>query len=62
MKKVLLYAGIIVCLVGLIPLVRYVFDYSQLSNYGKGYIWGKLLIIIIGMIMVLVSLRLKRLK
>jgi hypothetical protein len=60
MKKVLLIAGIIILALGTIPLMQYALDYNQLSNYGKGYIWGKLLIIALGIFLIMISRRLKR--
>lgn len=55
MKKVLLYVGIIICLLGLVPLVEYLFDYNKLSDYGKGFIWGKGLMILIGICLVVIG-------
>ena len=57
MKKVLLYVGVIVCLIGIFPLFQYIFDYAKLSDYGKGFIWGKVVIILIGLSLILISRR-----
>ena len=55
MKKILLLTGVIVCLIGLLPFLRYIFDYAVLSDYGKGFIWGKLLILFIGISLIFIS-------
>jgi len=55
MKKVLLYAGIVLCLIGIFPLIQYLLDYKQLSDYGKGFIWGKGLIILVGICLIFLS-------
>jgi len=60
MKKVLLIAGIIILVLGIIPLMQYALDYNDLSNYGKGYIWGKLLITLIGTFLIIISRRIKK--
>jgi hypothetical protein len=53
MKKFLLYLGIVLCLFGLFPFFKYIFDFNLLSSYGRGYILGKVLIITLGVTMVL---------
>ncbi len=53
MKKFLLYTGVVLCLFGLFPFFKYVFDFDILSSYGQGYIFGKVLLIGIGIIMIL---------
>ncbi len=55
-KKLLLILGIIVCLFALVPLVQYVFDYQQLSEYGQGFIWGKVLLLVLGGLLIFASL------
>jgi hypothetical protein len=55
MKKFWLYLGIIICLFGLFPFLRYIFDFQVLSNYGKGFILGKVLIIVIGLSMIFIG-------
>ncbi len=47
-------------LIGIVPLARYILDYSQLTSYGKGFIWGKILIIVVGLFLILVSFKLKK--
>ena len=48
MKKVLFVIGIIIILISLISILPYIFDYSDLSRYGKGYITGKAILLLIG--------------
>ena len=60
MKKVLLIAGIIILALGVIPLMQYALDYNDLSNYGKGYVWGKIFIILLGTFLIFMSRRLKK--
>lgn len=48
MKRIALVAGIILTLVSLISILQYAPDYAQLSTYGKGFIWGKLLLLALG--------------
>ena len=60
MRKILLFIGIIVILIGLIPLMSYALDYTELSSYGKGYVWGKIIIVFFGALMIIFSRRLKK--
>lgn len=48
MRNFLLIAGTLLILYSVISTVTYVFDYGQLSTYGKGHVWGKLLLAVIG--------------
>jgi len=51
-KKLLLISGIIVRLFALYPLFKYIFDYQQLSEYGQGYIWGKVFLLLFGLVLI----------
>lgn len=57
MKKVILILGIIISIIGIASLFPYISDYSDLSNYGQGYVTGKILIAIIGVVLVVIGLR-----
>ncbi|NND06484.1 MAG: hypothetical protein HKN87_08890 [Saprospiraceae bacterium] len=57
MRKMLLILGIMLCLIGTYSLVEYTFDYGELTDYGRGFIWGKALVILIGISLILFSLR-----
>jgi len=55
MKKVLLFVGVVMCLIGIFSSFQYIFDYTELSNYGKGFIWGKVGIVLIGISLIAIS-------
>jgi fluoride ion exporter CrcB/FEX len=44
-----LMIGLILVLMGIGGLSRYLIDYSVLSPYGKGYVWGNLLLMVVGL-------------
>ncbi|WP_339609910.1 hypothetical protein [uncultured Roseivirga sp.] len=48
MKRLYLILGILFSLIGLINLIRFAFDYSILSDYGKGFIWGNSILLVFG--------------
>ena len=52
MRTFLWIISIILVLIGGYQLTKYVKDYSILSQYGKGYIWGSGLLIILGLLIV----------
>jgi len=58
MKKVLFYLGILLCILGFFPLLQYALDYNSISDYGKGYVWGKVVILSIGVGTIFISRRL----
>ena len=60
MKKILLSVGVIICFIGIIPLFQYIFDYTELSDYGKGFVWGKVVIIGIGISLIIISRRINK--
>ena len=45
-----LVIGVLLILIGTASITRYLTDYSVLSPYGKGYVWGNLLMVFIGFI------------
>ncbi len=47
--------GVTMCLIGIFPLFQYIFDYIELSDYGKGFIWGKVVLILIGIFLIAIS-------
>jgi multisubunit Na+/H+ antiporter MnhG subunit len=55
MKKVLLFFGVIMCLMGIFPLIQYSLDYTKLSDYGKGFVWGKVVILLVGISLIAIS-------
>jgi hypothetical protein len=57
MKKILVVTGILISLFGFFPLMRYVFDYNLLSAYGKGFIFGKSVLILVGISLVIIGVK-----
>ena len=57
MKKLALIIGIISSLIGFFQVVRYLFDYNVLTQYGKGYVWGSILLLLIGILLIYLGLR-----
>lgn len=62
MKKILYTLGILLLLAGIIPLFQYLLDYNVLSEYGKGYVWGKIILVLGGLGLVLAARRVGRSK
>ncbi|MCO5251079.1 MAG: hypothetical protein M9949_06615 [Candidatus Kapabacteria bacterium] len=60
MKKVILAIGIILFLIGLFQGGRYFFDYNVLSHYGKGYVWGSVIILLLGVALIIIGLKKKK--
>lgn len=60
MKYILLGLGLLLILLALVSLGQYVFDYGDLSSYGKGFIWGKVLILSLGIILTYLGIRKKK--
>ena len=59
MKKVALVIGIILILIALISMKPYIFDFSKLSDYGQGYIVGKVIMLVAGITLVFLGKRKK---
>ena len=51
MKKILFIIGIIIISVSLISMLPYIFDYSDLSKYGQGFVTGKVLLLLLGILL-----------
>lgn len=60
MKKVLLFVGVILVLLGVFQGGRYIFDYELLSSYGKGYVIGSGLLFILGVLLIYFGLKKKK--
>lgn len=60
MKKMLLLLGILLILASLFSIGQYISDYNVLSEYGKGFIWGKFLLLAVGAALIFVAVRRKR--
>lgn len=52
MKKILTILGIFFILAAIISILPYFMDYSQLSEYGKGFIWGKVILFFAGLLLI----------
>jgi hypothetical protein len=59
MKKLFLILGIILCLIGGLQTGRYLVDYDVLSEYGKGYVWGSIIMLVLGLIFLYFGLKKK---
>ena len=55
MKRILLIIGIIFLGIGAMQTFKYINDYSILTQYGKGYIWGSIILLFIGLALILFS-------
>ncbi len=60
MKKIVLIIGIILSSIGIFQGGRYFLDYNSLSQYGKGFVWGSLIILLIGILFIYFGLRKKK--
>ncbi len=60
MKKVALIIGIALSLIGFSQGFRYFFDYHILSQYGKGYVWGSIFLLTIGLVLIYFGLKKKK--
>jgi len=57
MKNILLVVGVFLLFVSIYSLTRYFSDYSKLSEYGKGYVWGNFLLLALGILSFLIYLK-----
>ncbi|MBU1368352.1 MAG: hypothetical protein KJ578_12945 [Bacteroidetes bacterium] len=60
MKRILIIAGGILVFLSVVPLIQFVFDYNELSDYGRGYIWGNVLLLLIGSLLLFAGIKKKR--
>jgi len=60
MKKVILIIGIILFIIGMFQGSRYFLDYTELSHYGKGYVWGSAIILLLGLVFIIIGLKKKK--
>ena len=52
MKVLFLIIGIVFLFLGIMQSYQYIFDYSLLNEYGKGYIWGNIILVVLGIIFI----------
>ncbi len=60
MKKLFLGLGILLILFSVFSFGQYIMDYNVLSDYGKGYIWGKGIILAAGLTLLYFGLKKKK--
>jgi len=61
MKKIaLIIIGAMLSIVGCIQAFRYIFDYNTLAQYGKGYVWGSMILLLIGLVLIYFGVRKKK--
>lgn len=59
MKITIVIVGFLVLLVGCFNLGKYLSDYNALAPYGKGFVWGNVILIVAGLLSVLIGLKKK---
>lgn len=52
--------GVLLILFAILSSFTYFLDHDRLSNYGKGFVWGKGILLLLGGGMVMLALRLGR--
>jgi len=60
MKITLVIIGSFLILLGLFQGGRYIPDYSILTSYGKGYVWGSVIIFLIGVALIFVAFKVSK--
>jgi len=60
MKKLLLIFGVVFVLLGIFQGGRYIFDYELLSSYGKGYVIGSGLLLLLGVLLIYFGIKKKK--
>jgi len=59
MKKLIIAIGILFLCYGLYKGGQYLFQIEELTEYGKGYVWGSVIQIIIGCFLIFLGVRRK---
>jgi len=57
MKRLSAVIGFILSSIGIFQSFRYVTDYTILSSYGKGYVWGSFIFIACGLVLIYFGIR-----
>jgi vacuolar-type H+-ATPase subunit I/STV1 len=52
MKKISLIIGFILSIIGFFQGFKYISDYNILTQYGKGYVWGSIILLGIGLVLI----------
>jgi len=57
MKKVFFIAGLALILISIYRGGVYVLDYNLLTEYGRGYVWGCIILFVIGSLLIFLSFK-----
>jgi len=60
MKKWTIVIGVLITLFGLFQSGKFLLDYNTLTQYGKGYVWGSGLLVVIGAFLIIAGLKRKK--
>jgi hypothetical protein len=60
MKKKIALIGAAISLLGLYQVNKYLLNYKNLTQYGKGYVLGSFLLLIIGIFLMIYGIRKKK--
>jgi hypothetical protein len=60
MKKWIIATGSLITILGLLQGGKYILHYHTLTAYGKGYVWGSILLIFTGIILIIAGCRKKK--
>jgi len=52
--------GIVLSLIGFFQGFKYFFDYNVLTQYDKGYVWGSIILLVIGLVLIYFGLKKKK--
>jgi len=56
-RKIIVIAGSLIFLVGALNVIKYESDYDLLATYGKGFVWGNGVLVLVGFLMVYMGLK-----
>lgn len=57
MKKAVTFLGALMFLFGCFNVINYLSEYNSLAAYGKGFVWGNGILMVIGFTMVYFGLK-----
>lgn len=60
MKRILIIVGGVLVFLAVMPIIHYVFDYDGLNDYGSGYIWGNVLLLLLGSLLLFRGIKMKK--
>ena len=53
MKYVLLVFGLLLSLASVLNILKYAVDYELLADFGKGFVWGNGILLVVGLSLIL---------